>query len=100
AQIAVNANYLDTVTLTPATAQYTVAGNAILGPTGTPVTLRGVNRNGLDYMNHGYYSGLTDVAAMSDWGANIVRVQLSEDFWLTSSCQYSAGYQQAVDTMV
>ncbi len=99
-QLTVNANYLDTVTLTAAAAQYTVAGNTILDPSGTPVTLRGVNRNGLDYMNHGYYSGMTDVSAMSDWGSNIVRVQMSEDFWLTTSCQYSASYQQAVDVAV
>ncbi|HEX4430984.1 MAG TPA: glycoside hydrolase family 5 protein [Frankiaceae bacterium] len=99
-KIVVNAGFLDTVSLTSTAAQYTVAGNAILDPTGAPVTLRGVNRNGLDYMNHGYYSGMTDVSAMSDWGSNIVRVQMSEDFWLTSSCQYSASYQQAVDTAV
>lgn len=88
------------VHLSPAASQYTVAGNHILDQYGNRVTFRGVNRNGLDYRPVLYWGGWSDIAAMGDWGASIVRLQLSEDFWLPQSCLYDPGYAKLVDAEV
>jgi len=34
------------------------------------------------------------------WGANLVRVALSESLWLTNSCTYSSGYEAKLDEAV
>lgn len=96
--IGVDAPSVDTVTLTPTDASMTVAGNQILDTSGKPVTLRGVNRNGFDE-NSGplYWGGWSDVAAMGDWGSSIVRVLISDDFWLPSSCLYDPNYASRLD---
>jgi hypothetical protein len=86
--------------LTASGAQLTVAGNQVLDASGSPTVLRGVNRNGLDYMDHSYYGGRADAAAMANWGVGLVRIQMSENFWLSDSCTYSPTYAQAVDAEV
>jgi hypothetical protein len=88
------------VHLSPAPPQYTVAGNEILDQYGNRVIFRGVNRNGLDYQPTLYWGGWSDIAAMGDWGASIVRLELSEDFWLPQSCLYDPGYASLVDAEV
>ena len=88
------------VHLSPAPPQYTVAGNQILDQNGNPVIFRGVNRNGLDYKPTLYWGGWNDIAAMGDWGASIVRLELSEDFWLPQSCLYDPNYAKLVDAEV
>ena len=99
--IGIDAPNVDSVTLTPTDATMTVAGNQILDTSGTPVTLRGVNRNGFDY-NSGplYWGGWSDVAAMGDWGASIVRIQMSDDFWLPTSCLYDPNYASELDAEI
>jgi hypothetical protein len=99
--VGIDAPNVDTVTLTPADATMTVAGNQILDTSGTPVTLRGVNRNGFDY-NSGplYWGGWNDVAAMGDWGASIVRIQMSDDYWLPTSCMYDPNYASQLDSEI
>lgn len=88
------------VQLSPAPPQYTVAGNRILDQNGNTVIFRGVNRNGLDYQTTLYWGGWEDIAAMGDWGATIVRLELSEDFWLPQSCLYDPNYANLVDAEV
>lgn len=78
------------------------SGNKIIQANGDPVVLQGVDMAGLEY--HGTLSGtgITDqaVAEARAWGANFVRVPLSEAFWLSSNCKYSASYESGVQTVV
>lgn len=40
------------------------------------------------------------VAQARQWGANLVRVPLGEQFWLSSNCDYSPSYVSTVDQVV
>ena len=45
----------------------------------------------------------SDTAAVDEakvWGANMVRVALGEQFWLSNSCSFSPAYASAVDELV
>jgi len=78
------------------------SGNKIIQANGAPVTLQGVNIAGLEYHGTLSTSGITQqaVADARAWGANFVRLPLSEAFWLSSNCKYSSGYAAAVQTVV
>jgi hypothetical protein len=41
-----------------------------------------------------------DFTAMASWHANVVRIALNQDFWLSASPRYSAGYAPLVDQVV
>lgn len=97
---------------------YKVVGNKIVGADGKPYIFHGVGRDGLEYNCTG--EGPLDVqhlafigAARSGggalpgtyWGANTVRLPLSEGFWLKgvkgwcSAGQYQAKVKQAIDNL-
>ncbi|MEV7027836.1 cellulase family glycosylhydrolase [Kitasatospora sp. NPDC093558] len=68
-----------------------VAGSTLAKADGTPITLHGVNRSGVEFMcvqGHGIFDGPADqasVTAMKSWRVNAVRVPLNEDCWLAHS---------------
>src|SRR5579884_1684922 len=71
---------------------YTVKGNLILASDGQPYLFHGVGRDGLEYSCWGdghfdaqelsYMGSGTNTYAVTYWGANTVRLPLSEGFWL------------------
>src|SRR6516165_5888115 len=86
------------------------SGNRIVNAdTGAVVTLRGVNRSGLEHAGpdeHGFLSG----AAISrseievivrDWKCNVVRLPFNQDFVLRG-CRNRSGeeYQRAIDQVI
>ncbi|MCU1451637.1 MAG: cellulose-binding family [Acidimicrobiales bacterium] len=79
------------------------SGNQILDATGAPVRMRGLNRDGLE-MNSDGGGNLDDneFAHAREWGANVVRVPLNEDFWtqLCPTTSYDRAYQGRVDALV
>jgi|GEM_PF-6711249 len=77
-----------------------VSGNRIVDGSGHPVVLRGVVMNELEASAHVSWLTQATVAQARQWGANVVRVPLGEQLWLTSSCDYDPGYVQAVDQVV
>jgi aryl-phospho-beta-D-glucosidase BglC (GH1 family) len=103
-------HYVDTASLTT----HTVTSNAVTGPlhtsgntiydgTNAPLRLRGTNMEWIDvYPTIAPGSALDDnsVAHMKQWGINIVRVPLSEDFWTPNDCHYSPEYVATVDQAV
>lgn len=91
---------VDWLGLTPSAKGYTAQGTRILGPDGAPFVPRGVNRNSLESSVDGWYWDWGDALAIADWGANIVRVPLSQQFWLAESCDYSPRYRDNVDKAV
>jgi endoglucanase len=78
------------------------SGNQILDAAGTPLVLRGVAREVLDYWPSldGSHLWGGDISAMHSWGANVVRIPLGEQFWNSNECSYSPGYRSLVDKVV
>jgi endoglucanase len=66
---------------------------------GNPVTLRGVNRSGTEYMcvkGGGIFDGawgLASIAAIASWKANAVRIPLNETCWLGPQAATQPGSQ-------
>ncbi len=99
---------------------YTVQGNTILGADRQPYIFHGIGRDSLEYDCAGdghftpqelaYMGSGTNTATATYWGANTVRLPLSEGIWLkgmyanafTQACsasQYQALIKQTVDNL-
>jgi endoglucanase len=95
---------------------YTVQSNLILAADGKPYLFHGIGRDGLEYSCTGdghfdsqelaYMGSGTNRAGIVYWGANTVRLPLSEGFWLygqsSSACtatQYRALVKQVVNAL-
>lgn len=95
---------------------YTVKGNVILAADGKPYLFHGIGRDGLEYSCTGdghfdtqelsYLGFGTNGSGITYWGANTVRLPLSEGIWLygqsshaCSAAQYQALVKQAVDAL-
>ena len=83
-----------------------VAGNQLQDNAGSPVTLRGVNRSGTEYMCvkggtvfDGSW-GLSTIAAIATWKANAVRIPLNETCWLGPQKQDGTGYKDSIGLFV
>ncbi|MBA3824987.1 MAG: cellulase family glycosylhydrolase [Ktedonobacterales bacterium] len=77
-----------------------IQGTTIVDATGKHVTLLGVTRSSLEYLcgGDGHYQ-LADFKAIRAWGANVVRLTLSSEFWANphQSCPpYHATVEAAV----
>jgi endoglucanase len=96
---------------------YHTSGNLIFGADNSPYLFHGIARDDLEYFCKGdghytqqelAYMGLGDTSAQATyyWGANTVRLPLSENFWLYGSpsqnCspdQYQALVKQIIDIL-
>jgi len=79
---------------------YTVHGNTVVGPDGRPHRFRGVARPSLEWNPAGEQLSLADYQRIAAWGANVVRIPLTQCFWLSDSPNYDAGYRARVDKNV
>jgi endoglucanase len=86
-----------------ATNGYTVRGPTIYDSTGAPHLFHGVDRPSLEWDATGQESSVnsgipaTDFTTMAtSWKANVVRVSLNQDFWLSGAKLYNSGYQTTV----
>jgi aryl-phospho-beta-D-glucosidase BglC (GH1 family) len=59
-----------------------------------------VDRPSLEWSPSGDHVGLDDFGKMAEWHANIVRVALNQDFWLSGAALYDPGYADRVDGAV
>ncbi len=95
---------------------YSVKGNTIVGANGQQYLLHGIARDGLEYncsgegpldAQHLAYLGTgVNTTSGTYWGANTVRLPLSEGFWLygapgypCSAAQYQNTVKRVVDTL-
>ncbi len=95
---------------------YTVKGNLILAADGKPYLFHGIGRDGLEYSCSGdghfdakelaYMGSGTNSAGITYWGANTVRLPLSEGFWFygqsshaCTAAQYQALIKRVVDAL-
>jgi endoglucanase len=79
---------------------YYVNGNTLCTPDGRPHLLHGVDRPSLEWDPNGVQLSAADFVLMASWHANVVRVALNQDFWLSDSPSYAAGYAARVDQAV
>jgi endoglucanase len=103
-------HYIDSASLTarpsgsaPVAGPLHTVGNRIYDVNNRPVTLRGTVSDWLDWNATAPVGSPLDdsnVAEMKQWGDNVVRVLLSENYWDSTNCQYSPGYAGAVDRVV
>jgi endoglucanase len=83
---------------------YTVKGNMILGANGAQYIFHGIGRDGLEYNCSGegpldekslsYMGAGKNTATETYWGANTVRLPVSEGFWLNGAPGYPCSAQQ------
>jgi hypothetical protein len=78
----------------------TTQGNQILDGNGDPVTLRGLQRFGLEGGTQNPLPTEAEIQQLSSWGANEVRISLGEQKWLRDSCAYESDYPEVVDRVV
>jgi endoglucanase len=90
----------------PAGGAYSVSGPTILDATGKPHLFRGLARPSLEWNSSGDQLSEGDYLVMRQWGANVVRIPLNQDFWLqsdangTSNPNYDSTYAATVDEQV
>lgn len=79
----------------------TTRGNQILDGHGDPITLRGLQRFGLEGGTQNPLPTDAEIQQLSMWGANEVRISLGEQKWLPDcASQYEADYPKVVDQVV
>jgi hypothetical protein len=79
---------------------YTVEGPTIYDATHTAHLFHGVDRPSLEWSPTGEQLSQADYMTMASWHANVVRIALDQDFWLSDSPAYDSGYGAVVDTQV
>jgi hypothetical protein len=80
---------------------YTTSGNKILDKNGNEHWFRGLDRPSLEWSCSGDIQSV-DYQGMQMWGANIVRLPLNQDCWLSTSgnTSYDSTYAGTVDQQV
>ena len=77
-----------------------MSGNRIYDARGQVVVLRGIDLYGLQSSGTPPSATEAQVAGIHAWGADMVRISLGEQLWLSSSCAYDPGYEHTVDQLV
>ncbi len=80
--------------------RFHVNGLTVIGPEGKPITLRGVNKGGLEYSPYGYAEEYWNYQRMKSWGANVVRVAIADNFAMPTMCTYDKNYMKKIDQIV
>jgi endoglucanase len=79
---------------------YTVSGATIYDAAHQPHWFHGVDRPSLEWSSTGEQLSPADYMNMAAWKANVVRIALNQDFWLSDSPAYDAAYPPLIDSQV
>jgi endoglucanase len=84
---------------------YYTSGATVCTAAGEPHLFRGVARPSLEWDSAGEWNNSrgiprSDFDAMAAWHANVVRIALNQDFWLSGATLYDPTYAQTVDEAV
>jgi len=79
---------------------YTVDGPTVYDAARRPHLFHGVDRPSLEWASTGDMLSQDDYRVMASWKANVVRIALNQDFWLSDSPAFDAGYAALVDQQV
>lgn len=76
-------------------------GSNLVNDKGQTVVLKGVVRPSLEWNPQGQYLSAQDIQAMHTWGANVVRLDLNQNYWLSSGPVTQAGsYKQIINAII
>jgi endoglucanase len=78
---------------------YYTNGSSVCTADGALHLFHGVDRPSLEW-GAGEHLGAADFQAMAAWHANVVRVELNQDFWLEGAALHMEGYDDTVDRVV
>ena len=84
---------------------YYTSGATVCTASGSPHLFHGVDRPSLEWDPAGEWNNSSpiprsDFDAMASWHANVVRIALNQDFWLSGAALYDPTYQATVDRAV
>ncbi|HEY4016852.1 MAG TPA: cellulase family glycosylhydrolase [Polyangiaceae bacterium] len=79
---------------------YYTSGGTVCTATAAAHVFHGVDRPSLEWSPVGQNLGAGDYALMAGWGANVVRIALNQDFWLSGAALYDPGYASVVAQQV
>lgn len=78
-----------------------VSGDHIVNNEGKTIILKGVVRPSLEWNEQGQYLSAQDIKNMRTWGANVVRLDLNQNYWLASAPATTQGsYKQIINAIV
>jgi hypothetical protein len=85
----------------PSDAPYKVQGAQILGASGKAHLFRGLNRPSLEWSSTGDQLSDIDYSWMQmQWNANVVRIPLNQDYWLSDSPIVDTSYPTTIDQQI
>jgi aryl-phospho-beta-D-glucosidase BglC (GH1 family) len=79
---------------------YSVEGPTIYDASHQSHLFHGVDRPSMEWSATGEMLSQADYQLMASWKANVVRIALDQDFWLSDSPAFAPGYAALVDTQV
>src|SRR4051812_30770637 len=84
---------------------YYTNGATVCTASGSPYLFHGVDRPSLEWDSAGEWNNASgipraDFDAMASWHANVVRIALNQDYWLSGAALYDPTYQATVDRAV
>ncbi|MGA7120517.1 MAG: glycoside hydrolase family 5 protein [Polyangiaceae bacterium] len=79
---------------------YYTNGATVCTANATPHQFHGVDRPSLEWSTTGQNVAPADFMTMASWGANVVRVALNQDFWLSGAALNDPTYPATVDKAV
>jgi endoglucanase len=79
---------------------YTVKGPTVYDASHQPHWFHGVDRPSLEWSSIGEQLLPQDYMNMASWKANVVRIALNQDFWLSDAPAYDAAYAPLIDTQI
>jgi hypothetical protein len=78
-----------------------VKEDKIINRRGESVILKGVARPSLEWNPQGQYLSVEDIDRMKRWGANVIRLDLNQNYWLQSQpVSVPGSYKQIINAIV
>jgi endoglucanase len=75
---------------------YYVNGATVCTPEGQPHLFHGVDRPSFEFESSGENISSADFLAIAGWNANVVRIALNQDFWLSGAALYDPDYESNI----
>ncbi|HLK37861.1 MAG TPA: cellulase family glycosylhydrolase [Polyangiaceae bacterium] len=79
---------------------YSVRGAVVYDSSGNAHRFHGVDRPSLEWSSGGDHLAASDYMRMATWKADVVRIALNQDFWLSDSPTFSSSYATVIDQQV
>lgn len=79
---------------------YYTNGSQVCTSSGQSHVFQGVDRDTFEFDPEGDMISLSDFQAIASWHANVVRIALNQDYWLSGATLYASDYQSNIQQAV